>query len=111
MQRRWHVHIEEDGPRERVSARVGLEFGNAAVPIPEVHPNGDIELPQVIHTDGALGGVSSALQGGHEQGRENGDDGDYDQQFDEGEPAGTRTLAKRFWMLVIHNPAFRILSM
>jgi len=45
---------------------------------------GQSDLLEVVRTLGASGCLTHLLNGGHEQGDENRDDGDHDEQFDEG---------------------------
>lgn len=60
---------------------------NAVAKIGEIGVHGDAALAQVGHALGVASFLFSAGQGWQEHRRENGNDGDDDEQFDQGESA------------------------
>jgi len=54
------------------------------------------KLSKVGYTHGPFAFLLGRAQSRQKQGRQNGDDGDYDQQFDESEPVRQGTYLPRF---------------
>ena len=66
----------------------GIGFGEGAVVIIGIHLGGEGDLALVAHAKAFADGDFAAGKGRDQERRENGDDGDDDEQFDEGEAAG-----------------------
>ena len=54
----------------------------------EIEGDGATDFAQVREANGALASLLGLSEGGQEQGRQNGDDGNDDEEFDQGEGWG-----------------------
>lgn len=83
-----HVAEDANGP-DVVKVGVEPEAAGVVAGVCSVHSVGDANLAEVIEAGGLFGFVFCLGEGGQEHGCEDGNDGDDDEQFDEGETGGS----------------------
>ena len=97
------LHHDQD-VNERHVGPVPAGEGEFVAGVVEVKGVGDSHLAQIGEAIGLERGLLGFGEGGKEHGRQNGDDGDHDQQLDQGEGAPAATFGLPRWEREFHAP-------